>query len=92
MALPPVIAREVIKLSFHTTPFRLLPVPHGTIPDEQAPHTKTNNIQDYRMAGTQCCFQAGYGNKGGKQEKYSRFHTLNILNYLVIRKLFYKKV
>jgi len=66
---------EFVELPLHIPALRLFLIAESTIPGEHSPYPKTDRIQQQGVFGPQSCFQAGYGYKGAKQEKYSAFHT-----------------
>ena len=76
---------KILELLFHLPTLRTSFDDTVAVTHKQYPDAKPDNIQQQRMFRTERGFEAGYGNEGGKQEKYRRFHTMNILKLLVIR-------
>jgi hypothetical protein len=69
------LAHKLLELPFLHTPFGLLLHAYRAIPCKQTPYAKTNSIKQPGLFSAQSRLQAGNGNKGGKQEKYRRFHS-----------------
>jgi len=85
---PAILGQEII---FHITAQGLLALAAHAVPAKQKDHGGSHPIEDEGALSVQRAKQGAGNDKAGKNEKYCRSHTINILKILAIDYCFEKK-